>query len=147
MLFQMQQLSSSDSGYHVRHPVVIADGGMLIIAGGIPCLGCQKTGTLNLCFVAAQQHTAAGGGDDFVAVKRKNAIISKGSKLLPFKGASQRFRSILDQRNLMLFADIADAVDLRRCSVQMHSDDSCRMRIFFKGFFQSDRIHIPGVGF
>ena len=120
---------------------------MLIIAGGIPCLGCQKTGTLNLCFIAAQQHTAAGGGDDFVAVKRKNAIIPKGTKLLTLEGAPQRFRSILDQRNLMLFADVADAVDFGRCSVQMHSDDSCRMRIFFKGFFQSDRIHIPSVGF
>ena len=89
---------------------------MLIIAGGIPCLGCQKTGALNLCFIAAQQHTAAGGGDDFVAVKRKNAIIPKGTKLLTLEGAPQRFRSILDQRNLMLFADVADAVDFGRCT-------------------------------
>ena len=69
MLLQMKQLASADTRYHIGHPVVKANLGMLIVPCLIPGLGGKKAGFFYCFTVPGNQHAAARGGDNLVSVK------------------------------------------------------------------------------
>ena len=67
------QLPSPDAGQHVAHAVVVAHLGVVVGPAGIARLGGPEPRLLHPLAVVGDQHSAAGGGDDLVAVERERA--------------------------------------------------------------------------
>ena len=68
-IIQDAQLPATDGGEDVAQPVVGADLRVLVVRRGIARLGGELAGVVNQRFVGRDQHAAAGGGDDLVAVE------------------------------------------------------------------------------
>ncbi len=67
------ELSQSDAGGDIAEAVVITDGGMLVVRGGVTSLSGQEASLLRQLGVIGDQHAAATGGDDLVAVEGMDA--------------------------------------------------------------------------
>src|SRR5690625_4685298 len=70
---QHLQLSASDTGQDVAHPVVVADLAVLVMRRIVPRLGGEFAGVVRQLLVIRDQHSAAGRGDDLVAVEGEDA--------------------------------------------------------------------------
>ena len=77
---------------------------------------------LGFLFRLAQQHPAAGGGDDLVAIEGQTAELAKGAALLAVVCRTQRLGGILNQGNVVLMADGDDFIQLGWVAIQMHRD-------------------------
>ena len=93
----------------------------------------------------AQQHPAARGGDDLVAIEGQAAEVTKGAALLPIVCRTQRLCCVLNQGNIMLAADSDDLIQLGRVAVQMHRDHRLGRAVQLEGTAQSGRIHVPSL--
>ena len=80
-------------------------------------LRCQLQGMLGFLFRLAQQHPAAGGSDNFIAVEGKRAELAKGAALLAVVCRTQRLGGIFDQGNVVLTADSSNLIQLGRVAV------------------------------
>ena len=98
---------------------------------------------LRLILRPAQQHPAARGGDDLIAIEGKSAEVTKGAALLPIVCRTQRLCCVLNQVNIMLAANSGNFVQLRGVAVQMHRDYCLGRAVQRKGTAQSGRIHVP----
>ena len=120
------------------------------MAGFLSCLCCPEANLGDpflrlLLRKIAHQHAAAGSGDDLISIKRKYAIVTKGSCSLSMIQTSQTLCRILDHRNSMLFTDLHDPIHVCRKSIQMYRHNRLYIRIFLKSTLQCFRRHVPGL--
>ena len=149
-LIQNLHLSATDTGHNIAHTIIISNFLVLIMAGFLSCLCCPEANLGDpflrlLLRKIAHQHAAAGSGDDLISIKRKYAIVTKGSCSLSMIQTSQTLCRILDHRNSMLFTDLHDPIHVCRKSIQMHWHNCLHIGIFLKGTLQCFRRHIPGL--
>src|SRR5690606_25678795 len=95
---------------------------------------------------------ATRGGNDLVAVERKDSHQPEGSGLTIVISRAQRFGSILDQWNLVFIADREYFFNFRWHPVEMDEDYSLGfipgfLDTIFNRFAEECRVHIPGLSF
>lgn len=71
-------------------------------------------------FVIGDDHPAAAGGDNLVAVKADGTEQTETSGVLALEVAAQRFGGVFDQRDAELGADLCDLVDAARVAEGVH---------------------------
>ena len=71
-------------------------------------------------FVIGDDHAAAAGGDDLVAIEADGAEQTETARVLALVVATQRFRGILDQRDAKLGADLGDLINPARVTEGVH---------------------------
>ena len=113
--------------------------------GRVSGLSRQKSGLFRYFLIGGNQHAAARGSDNLIAVKGVNTDFSESSRMLSPIGTAKGLRRVLDKRNMMLFTNRHNLVQLCRRSVQMNHDNGLWVRIFFKSKAKRRRVHVPGV--
>ena len=103
----------------------------------------QLQGVPGIRLRPAQQHTAAGSGNDLVAVERQPAEFTERAALLAVVCRTQRLGSVLDQGNAVLTADGSDLVQLGGVAVQMHCDDRFGRAVQLERAAKRGGIHVP----
>ena len=116
---------------------------MLIPRRVLACLCCQLQGVFGFLVCPAQQHTAAGGGDDLVAVKGQPAKLAKSAAFLSVVCRPQSLGGVLNQRDMMLTADGSDLIQFGGIAVQVYRDHRLRRTVQLKRTAQRGRIHVP----
>src|SRR5690606_30592826 len=113
-------------GEQVAHPVVVADGRMLVVRRWIPRLCRQETSALHPLGPIGEQHPPTAGGDDLVAVegKRRQRPLSAG-RLPPVRG-TQRFSRVLDDGHLEATTHLPQAAVVAALSEQIDRDQGLR---------------------
>src|SRR5690606_2371623 len=96
---------------------------MLVMWGGIPGLGCQKTGFINPLLVFGYQCPTPGGGDYFIPVKGKYAKIAKGTAFSAFVLRSEGFGCIFNNRYIVGAGNPHNLVHPGGHTVQVHYND------------------------
>jgi len=75
-----RELAKADAGRNITQAIIIPDGGMLIVRSGVAGLGSEEARLLGQFGIIGNEHTAATGGDDFVAVKGMDASESERTR-------------------------------------------------------------------
>ncbi len=114
------QLAASHGRQQVAHPVVVTDLRMLVVGCRIAGLGGQKTGPAAQFGILGDQHPAAAGRDDLVAVQRKAAHPAETARRPAAVDGPQGLGRILDQRHLVLLAEGFDPRVIGALTVQVH---------------------------
>ena len=140
---QHLHLPAPNARADVAHAVVVADFLVLVPRRVLARLRGELQCVLRLIRRPAQQHTAAGGGNDLVAIEGQASELAEGAALLSVVCGTKRLGCVLDQGNVMLAADGGDLVQLGRVAVQVDNDHGFGRTIQFKGAAQSGRIHVP----
>ncbi len=145
------ELPQSDAGGDIAEAVVISDRGMLVVRSGVTSLGRQETSLLRQFSVIGDEHAAATGGDDLVAVEGMDARQAER----PGRGfaisRAQGFGGVFDQFHAMLVAARLDGGDIRRLAIEVHEDKGLGLLAGFDLLFD-DRagergIHVPALVF
>ena len=147
VFFEVRHLASHNACNHVAHAVVVADFFVLVPGCGFAALGAPLAHLLGVFLAVGEEHSAAGTGDDLVAVKADGAEVAEISGLLALVACAEAFGGVLDEERIVLFADVADFVDLGRGSVEVHEYHQAHVRVNFKSLFEGDRIHVPRLVF
>ena len=140
---QHLHLPAPNARADVAHAVVVADFLVLIPRRVLARLRGELQCVLRLILRPAQQHPAARGGDDLIAIEGKSAEVTKGAALLPIVCRTQRLCCVLDQGNIMLAANSGNFVQLRGVAVQVNDDHRLGRAVQRKGAAQSGGVHIP----
>src|ERR1700722_1856265 len=99
---------------------------MLIVRCRIARLRREVARAIHHILVFGDQHTATGGCDDLIAVKRKYADDTKGAGRLLLARSAKRLCSIFDYWNLEPLTNRGDSFVVRALSVQIDDDDRTR---------------------
>jgi len=140
-------LPAADGGQHVAQPVVVADLRVLVVRRRIARLGRKLARMVDQPLVGRDQHAAARGGDDLVAVEREGAHQAEGARRPPFVRGAQRLGCILDHRHVVARTGRQDRVQVRALAVEVHGDDGLGQlagpRPRGQRLLQQARIHVP----
>ena len=113
------QLAASNSGQHVAHAVVVADFGVLVVGGRLAGLRGQLAGVGNEVPVVGDEHAAAGGGDDLIAVEGVNAGLPQRARRPLLVGGAQCLGCIFDQGDAKLLAGRQDGSDVGALAIEV----------------------------
>ena len=147
--FQHLQLPAPDPGQHIAHAVVVTDLRVLVMGRGIPGLSSELAGVGDEAGVVGDQHAAAGGGDDLVAVEGEDARFAEGSWRPSVIGGAQCLGGIFDHWNLIPAADRQDRSQVGALAVEVDRYDRLRQlalaRLAFDRLRQQRRVDVPGA--
>jgi len=73
---------------------------------GLARLGGERAHPGDVLRRVAQQHAAAPGGDELVAVEGEDAEAADRSRVAPFVGGAEGLGGVLDERDLVAGADL-----------------------------------------
>jgi hypothetical protein len=110
----------------VAQAVVVADLRVFVVGRGVASLGSQLAGVLDKLLVRRDQHTAAGGGDDLVAVEGEDARLAEDARRAVVVGRAQGLGRVLDQGHVVALAGLQDGVDVGRLAVEMYQHHCSR---------------------
>ncbi len=111
--------------------------------------------------IRRDQHAAARGGDDLVAIEGEDAGPAAGPRRLPIQAVAglrptrrppvrraQRLGRILDDGDVVAAADIQNRVEVGALAVEMHRDDGFGQpplpRLALDGLDHQRRVQVPG---
>ena len=137
------QLAPADRGEQVGHAVVEPDLGVLVVQHRLAGLLREVPGAVDRLGVA-DEHAAAAGGHDLVAVERVSGQGTPRSGVPALPGGADRLGGVLDQRYVEATTDLGDAVELCALAVQVHDDDGGRQPILGGGAFRARPRGAPG---
>src|SRR4030095_15555217 len=100
-LLEYLELPAADRGKHVTESVVVADLRVLVVRRRIAGLGRQLARMRRQRTVRGDQHAAASGGDDLVAVERVDACSTKSARRATLVRSAERLGRILDEGYLV----------------------------------------------
>ena len=147
MFFQKLILATHHACDHIAHPIIVSQFLMLIPGCILSGLGRPLANLFRCFFLICKKHTSGRTGNNLIAVKRYNVVIAKRAGLLSFIGSTQGFRRIFDQCGMMFHTYRLDFIYFTRCTIKVRYHHHFHLRIKIKGFFQSNRVHIPGIIF
>lgn len=154
------ELGGAESGLEVGHAVVVTD---LIVDefdgfdfGG----GAEVAGVLDEVFVVGDEHAAAAGGDEFVAVEAEAADGADGAAGVAFVEAAERFGGVFDDGDVELAAEGEDGIEVYGVSEDMDGHDGADAfaagivddaalgggAVFGEDADHFGGVHLPGVG-
>ena len=136
MLLKMQQLTPAETGQNIGHAVVVARVFVLVPGRRFSGLGGPFSGQVRSSLIVGQQHTAAGSGDDLIAVKANGVVFTQGAAGTAMICSRQGFRRIFNQHRIMLFADRPDRIHLGRNAIEVNQQNDLGIGVLFKGLFQ-----------
>jgi hypothetical protein len=114
---------------------------------GVAGLGGQLAGVVNKPQVVRNQHAAAGGGDDFVAVEGKDAGFAEDPGRIAFVSRPQRFGRILNHRHAVLPAGGQNRFQVGALAIEVDDNDRFRQPARVgprrQRFGQQVRVHVP----
>ena len=142
------ELPAPDAGEHVRHPVVVAELGMLVRDAGVARLGRPEARLVHPVAPRGGEHSAAGGGDDLVAVEGKRRQCTERARGPSLVGRPQRFGRVLQHRHLAAAAGVEDRIHVGALAVEVDCDHRARPSsapdAIGEGFGEERRAHHPG---
>lgn len=145
VLVKVDQLAAADARDDIGHAVVVAELLMLVPRGRLARLRGPEQGLVAVRLVAADQHAAAAGGYDLVAVEAECAPAAESAAGAPLVGRAEGLGRVLDQRRAVRVADRNDLVQPGRGAVKMRKHHGFRVRVLFKSPLESAGVHVPGL--
>src|SRR5690554_7444701 len=123
---------------------------MLIVRSIITRLSSIKHSTLSLLLGRAHQSTPTRSRNHLITIKRKTSKLTKGTTPLTLVLRSQRFRRILQYRNLKLISNSNNLIHLSRHTIKVHRNNSLRLLTRLSNPIHNSlpkmhRRHIPSV--
>lgn len=151
-LMDAGQLPAADARTDVAEAVVVPDFGMpvFVVRVGIPRLRRVELNPGGCLCTGADEGTAAGRGDHFVAVEGEGAIGAEGAAALSLVVRANGFASIFKHGNVVLVGDSHQFVDVGWHAVKINGNDGLGFasrlgNTVHDGFFQQLGIHVPAV--
>ena len=117
------QLTEADGGADVAEAIIVSEDGVLVVRRRVARLAGEEARLSGELGIFGDEHAAAGGGDDLVAVEGVDACEAEGPGTTVAIGGAQGLGRVLNQLHAVLGAASEDRGDVRRLSVEMHEDE------------------------
>ena len=145
VLKKVNELPAADPRHDIAHPIVITD--LLVLVPRVRLSGLRgpKPGLGDARLIVGQQHSAAGGRDDLVAVEGDGIVGTEISRLNSLVCGAQRLGDVLNQHCSTGVADAPDLLQLSGGPVQIGSHHHLGVGVELKCLFQCHRVHVPCV--
>ncbi len=118
-LVELAQLAGAEGRQEVAEPVVEAHLGVLVVQHRLPGLRGEVAGPLDQRGVVGDEHAAAAGGDDLVAVEREHRHEAEAARGPAVVGGAEGLGGVLDQDHVVLGARGGDGVEVGHLPVEV----------------------------
>src|SRR5690606_11434172 len=100
-IIQNFHLPTTYPSKYIAHPIIVANGGMLVMGGIVTGLGSQKHRFFLYFRIFCQQGPATGSSDNFISITGKYSNSAKSPAFKTLVAASQGFSTILYYRYIV----------------------------------------------
>ena len=118
-----RHLSASDTGADVRHAVIVADFGVLVVGVGIAGLSGVPHDVLFAICIVADKGAASRSRNHLIAIERQNAEAAEGAQHFSVKARSETLSRIFHYGNAVLVGNGHDAFAVVGHTVERHRHD------------------------